>query len=87
MNLGMADAATLARLLARGHQDQYTKLGHADGQAVLNQTRGNTRVMTRRGVLTNLMIRHLAPLAMSIGPIRRRALKSLAGLDLPVTRR
>ncbi len=85
MNLGMADAATLARLLAEGNQDQYTKLRHAAGQAVLNQTRGNTRGMTRRGVLTNLMIRHLAPLALSIGPIRRRALKGLAGLDLPIT--
>lgn len=85
MNLGMADAATLARLLAEGNQDQYTKLRHAAGQIVLNQTRGNTRGMTRRGLLTNLMIRHLAPLAMSIGPIRRRALRGLAGLDLPVT--
>lgn len=85
MNLGMADAATLARLLAEGKQDQYTKLRHAAGQAVLNQTRGNTRGMTRRGPLTDFMIRHLAPLALSIGPIRRKALKGLAGLDLPAT--
>lgn len=85
MNLGMADAATLARLLAEGNQDQYTKLRHAAGKAVLNQTRGNTRGMTRRGPLTNFMIHHLAPLALSIGPIRRKALKGLAGLDLPAT--
>jgi len=85
MNLGMADAATLARLLAEGSEAQYTKLRHAAGQAVLNQTRGNTRSMTRRGPITNFAVRHLAPLALSIGPIRRKALKSLAGLDLPAT--
>ncbi len=85
MNLGMADAATLARLLAEGNEDQYTRLRHAAGQAVLNQTRGNTRGMTKRGPLTNFLIRHLAPLALSIGPIRRKALKGLAGLDLPAT--
>jgi 2-polyprenyl-6-methoxyphenol hydroxylase-like FAD-dependent oxidoreductase len=43
MNLGMADAATLAHLLAERNQDQYTKLRHTAGQAVLNRTRGNTR--------------------------------------------
>ncbi len=85
MNLGMADAATLARLLAEGNQDQYTNLRHAAGEAVLNQTRGNTRGMTRRGPLTNFMIRYFAPLALSIGPVRRKALKRLAGLDLPAT--
>ncbi|MGI9512592.1 MAG: FAD-dependent oxidoreductase [Anderseniella sp.] len=85
MNLGMADAATLARLLAEGNQEQYTKLRHAAGEAVLNQTRGNTRAMTRRGPLTNFMIRHIAPLALSIGPVRRKALKGLAGLDLAAT--
>lgn len=85
MNLGMADAATLARLLAEGKQEQYTKLRHDAGEAVLKQTRGNTRGMTRRGPLTNFMIHNLAPLALSIGLIRRKALKSLAGLDLPAT--
>jgi len=85
MNLGMADAATLARLLAEGAEDQYTRLRHAAGQTVLKQTRGNTRAMTRRGPVTNFMIHHLAPLALSIGPLRRRALSGLAGLGLPAT--
>lgn len=85
MNLGMADAATLARLLAEGKQDQYTRLRHAAGEAVLKQTRGNTRGMTSRGPLTNFMIRHIAPLALAIGPVRRKALKGLAGLDLAAT--
>lgn len=85
MNLGMADAATLARLLAEGGQAQYTKLRRAAGHTVLNQTRGNTRAMTRRGPVTNFIIHHLAPLALSIRPVRRKALKNLAGLDLPAT--
>jgi len=85
MNLGMADAATLARLLAEGSEAQYTKLRHAAGQAVLKQTRGNTRGMTRRGPATNFLIRHVAPLALSIAPLRRKALRNIAGLDLPAT--
>ncbi len=85
MNLGMVDAATLARLLAEGAEDQYTRLRHAAGQTVLKQTRGNTRVMTRRGPLTNFIIHHLAPLALSIGPLRRKLLSGLAGIDLPAT--
>ncbi len=85
MNLGMADAATLARLLAEGSEAQYTILRHAAGQAVLKQTRENTRGMTSRGPVANFMIRHVAPLALSIGPVRRKALRGLAGLDLPAT--
>lgn len=85
MNLGMADAATLARLLAEGREAQYTKLRHAAGHAVLQQTRGNTRGMTRRGPIANFLIRQIAPLALSIGPLRRKALKGIAGLDLPAT--
>jgi hypothetical protein len=41
--------------------------------------------MTRRRPLTNFIIHHLAPLTLANGPIRRKALKGLAGLDFPVT--
>jgi 2-polyprenyl-6-methoxyphenol hydroxylase-like FAD-dependent oxidoreductase len=85
MNLGMADAATLAWLLATGDEARYTELRHAAGRTVLQQTRGNTRAMTRRGPVTDFMIRHLAPLALSLAPLRRRALRGIAGLDLPAT--
>lgn len=83
MNMGIEDAATLAYLIKRNQTERYTKLRHPVGEKILKFTKQQTEQITSPGIGLNLTIKYLAPLALSIPFIRKRALTTLTGLDTP----
>ena len=83
MNLGIEDAATLAYLISKNRKQDYTRMRHPIGKKVLKFTKQQTRQFTSSGRTFPLLVKYIAPLLLSLKPVRRAALTTLTGLDTP----
>ena len=84
MNLGIEDAAWLAWLIAEGRTEAYTKERWPIGRQVLRTVDPATRLMAADGLTARLVRRRLLPLLFAVPPLRRIALRRLAGQDTPL---
>ena len=83
MNLGMEDAAWLAWLIDLGKESEYTRHRMPVAKYTLRQTKQQTAQVLNTGSAMRLIRRYLAPPILKIGPIYRRARRTLRALDTP----
>lgn len=83
MNLGIEDAAWLAWLIERGESDRYSALRHPVAKQVIAQVDTATRLMSSDGKLATFLRRRMLPLLAGTGFFRKRALRTVSGLDTP----
>ena len=72
MNLGIADAAELARRLVEGGVDGYSALRHAEGRATIAATERGRKLLTAPDGLRRALVSGLLATADRIGPLKRR---------------
>lgn len=80
MNLGIADAADLARRIAEDDLDGYHEARHAAGRETINLSERGRRLLTSRNPLTRSVTRGAMRTVAAIPSLRRRAVRSLLSL-------
>lgn len=83
MNLGIEDGAWLAWLIDEGNESEYSKQRMPVAKFTLRQTRAQTKQALSTSCPIRMARRYVAPLMLKVGPIRRRAIRTLRALDTP----
>ena len=82
MNLGIEDAATLAWLLYRETEYEYSGQRHPIAQKILKLTHGQTSQMNSASMVSSF-IKQFGPKILSLPPVYIKLMHSLLGLDTP----
>ncbi|MBX2838094.1 MAG: FAD-dependent monooxygenase [Gammaproteobacteria bacterium] len=82
MNLGIEDAATLAWLLQKNSELDYTSLRRPVAVKVLKLTHNQTSQMNASSMVSSIL-KQFGPKLISLAPVKRSFLKTLHGLDTP----
>jgi len=82
MNLGIEDAATLAWLLEKGRESEYSELRRPVAQQVLKITHNQSTQMNSASLASSIG-KKFGPKLVSISAVRQKILRSLHGLDTP----
>ncbi len=77
MNLGIADAAELAKRIANGTTDGYHAARHPIGKATLRQSERIRHAMSSAHPTVRFIVRNMLRLAQRIAPLRQRFVKNL----------
>ncbi len=77
MNLGIADAAELAKRIADGTTDGYHAARHPIGKATLRQSERIRHAMSSAHPTVRFIVRNMLRLAQRIAPLRQRFVKNL----------
>lgn len=80
MNLGIADAADLARRITDGDLDGYDKTRHAAGKQTITLSERGRRALTSRDPLVRGLAKGALRTIAALAPLRRRAVHSLLSL-------
>lgn len=82
MNLGMADAAELAKLIAENNTDAYTSNRHPKAKQVITQTEAMRKIMTnpKRALLLKMLLLFVSTLTR-IGFIKNKLLNRMLSID------
>ena len=83
MNLGIEDACVFAQKVAAGGLASYGTERRAVASGVIALTRSFTGLIVAQGGLRRIVRDHVAWRLLGIPPVRRRALRGIAGLDHP----
>lgn len=81
MNLGIEDAYVFAELAARGELSRYENERRRVDAGVVRRVRFITRLIAGESPLSFLLRTPAPSIAMRIGPVRRRLLQTVSGLD------
>ena len=80
MNLGIADAADLARRFADGGLDGYHAAGHAAGRDVIRLSEAGRKALMSRNPLVRGTVKMALRVNSAIGPLNRRAAKAVMNI-------
>lgn len=72
MNLGIADAAELARCIAEGQLDRYSALRHREDRKVIDITEHGRKIVTEQSFLSKIEFSALLAAANHLPFIKRR---------------
>ncbi|UTW42377.1 FAD-dependent oxidoreductase [bacterium SCSIO 12844] len=78
MNLGIADAAKLAELIAENNTENYTKERHDAGKAIVQASEKARLLMTNPN--KSFMLKTVIKVASMISPIKKSAAKAMLGV-------
>ena len=77
MNLGIADAAELARCIAEGDLDTYSKIRHREGKAVIDGLETIRKIITSPSPLARFALMGILHTASILPPLRRQMAKRI----------
>jgi 2-polyprenyl-6-methoxyphenol hydroxylase-like FAD-dependent oxidoreductase len=80
MNLGIADAAELARCIAKSDLDGYQKLRHTAGRETIELSERGRRLPTSQNWLTRRTTKIALRLVAAVPMLRKRAIHNLLRL-------
>jgi 2-polyprenyl-6-methoxyphenol hydroxylase-like FAD-dependent oxidoreductase len=81
MNLGIEDAWVFAELVRTGRLGEYNALRHPVDEQVVKRVEFLTRIVSADSWLSRFVRTHVFPLGLRLGPLRRRLLQTVSGLD------
>lgn len=81
MNLGIEDAWVFAELAHAGRLADYNALRHPVDEQVVKRVEFLTRIVSAESWLSRFVRTHLFPVGLRVGPLRRRMLHTVTGLD------
>lgn len=85
MNLGIEDAWVFSRLCAADRLERYAVIRRAVDRRVVRQIERVTWMVRGQSMASRLLRRWALPLGTRVPALRRRALRTLTGLDHPLT--